>query len=255
MTGQIASIGHNNPPSDLEILNQKLSEKYVDARKVAYDLAASANATPKEIINDDQAAEITDIISAIIKHNKTLESHREDEKAPHLAAGRAVDAFFKKGQDLIGTAKNNLSTVLTVWQNKKAAEERARLEAEAKAARQRAADEAAAALAQEQANKPTEAAMALSHAVVAEEEAHKATMAATAKPSTLTRTYGNSGAKSSLRTTWVGEIESRDALDLEDLRPHLSLDALEKAVSAFVRAGGRELKGVRIYEKSESVVR
>lgn len=255
MTAAVAPIGHNNPPSDLEILNQKLAEKFADARKVAHDLAAQANAAPKEITTDDEASQIADIISGITKHDKTLESHREAEKAPHLAAGRAVDAFFKKGQDLIGTAKKNLSSVLTVWQNKKAMEERARLQLEAEQARARAAEAAALALTQEQANKPTEAAMTLSHAVVAEEEAHKASVATTVKASQLTSAYGSTGAVASLRTVWVGEIENAAILDLEALRSYLGKDALEKAVGAFVRNGGRELKGAKIYSKNESVVR
>lgn len=251
----VAPIGHNNPPSDLEILNQKLAEKFADERKTAYDLAAQANAAPKTITNAEEASLVTDIISGITKHDKVLESHREKEKSPHLAAGRAVDAFFKKGQDLIGTAKNSLNAVLTAWQTAQAAAERARLEAKAAAEKQRAADAAAAALALEQANKPTEAAVALKQAVVAEEQAHVAQIATTAKASTLTRSYSTSGATASLRTVWVGEISDRATLDLEALRPHLSQDALEKAVGAFVRAGGKELKGAKIYSKDESVVR
>lgn len=249
----VAPIGHNKPPSDLEILQNKLSEKYANARKLAHDLAAAANASPAMIENEEQAAAITDIIREITKHDKTLEGSRISEKETYLAAGRAVDAFFKKGQDLIGTAKKNISATLTAWQNKKASEERARREAEAAAARQAAADAAALALAQEQASKPTEAAIALNQAVIAEQEAKKATVVASIKP--LTHTYGNSGAMASLRTVWIGEIEDRATLDLEQLRAHISQDALDKAVSAFVRAGGRELKGAKIYEKNESVVR
>ena len=47
----------------------------------------------------------------------------------------------------------------------------------------------------------------------------------------------------------------RDALDLSTLRPFLPLDALEKAVRGFIRAGGRELKGVRIFENTATSVR
>ena len=60
---------------------------------------------------------------------------------------------------------------------------------------------------------------------------------------------------SSLRTRWVGELDNKAELDLEALRPYLGVDLLQKAINAFVAAGGRELKGANIFEKSEAVVR
>ncbi len=46
-----------------------------------------------------------------------------------------------------------------------------------------------------------------------------------------------------------------ETLDLEILRHHLNPDALQKALNSYVTAGGRLLRGAKIYEKSETVVR
>ncbi len=42
----------------------------------------------------------------------------------------------------------------------------------------------------------------------------------------------------------------RDKIDLEALRPYISEDGLIRAVLSYIRAGGRELRGVRIYQDS-----
>ncbi len=59
------------------------------------------------------------------------------------------------------------------------------------------------------------------------------------EPAELSRTCGK-GSVSFLGKTWHYEITDFDALDLERLREHLPLEALEEAVRSFVRAGGRE---------------
>jgi hypothetical protein len=58
-----------------------------------------------------------------------------------------------------------------------------------------------------------------------------------------------------LRTVWVGEIVDKKAVDLESLRPFMSDDVLQKLVNAAVKAGFRELRGVKIFERSDAMVR
>lgn len=53
---------------------------------------------------------------------------------------------------------------------------------------------------------------------------------------------------------WTFDEYDRDALDLEALRQHLPTDAIEKAIRSFIKAGGRDLRGVRIYERQEARV-
>jgi hypothetical protein len=42
----------------------------------------------------------------------------------------------------------------------------------------------------------------------------------------------------------------RDNVDLELLRPYIHEDDITRAVNSYIRAGGRELRGVRIYQES-----
>ena len=55
------------------------------------------------------------------------------------------------------------------------------------------------------------------------------------------------GGVATLVTRWAFEVENRAKLNLEPLRPYLSLEEIEKAGRAFVRAGGRTLSGARIF--------
>lgn len=76
----------------------------------------------------------------------------------------------------------------------------------------------------------------------------------TAKPGRFARTRGDYGSKATLREFWDFADLDRSALDLEALRQHLPADALEKAVRSFIRAQGRELRGVRIFKTDRPVV-
>lgn len=78
---------------------------------------------------------------------------------------------------------------------------------------------------------------------------------ADANQAELSRTRGDLGSVSSLRTDWVHDGFDRAELDLEALRQHLPADAIDQAIRSFIRAGGRELRGTRIFEQTTAVVR
>jgi len=78
---------------------------------------------------------------------------------------------------------------------------------------------------------------------------------ADANQAELSRTRGDLGSVSSLRTDWVHDEVNRATIDLEALRPHLPAEAIDQAIRSFIRAGGRELRGTRIYEQTTAVVR
>ena len=71
----------------------------------------------------------------------------------------------------------------------------------------------------------------------------------------LVRTHTGMGVVATLKTSWAFEITDRTKIDLESLRPYLPLDAIEKAVRAYVRAGGRELAGCRIFQDKKAMIR
>lgn len=76
----------------------------------------------------------------------------------------------------------------------------------------------------------------------------------TAKPAEFGRTRGDYGGLSTLQRHWTFANLDRAALDLELLRGHLPGDALEQAVRSFIAAGGRELRGVDIFEDDRTRV-
>ena len=91
-------------------------------------------------------------------------------------------------------------------------------------------------------------------------DAVKASRAAGAKAADMSRSRSDHGSVSSLHTFWDHKPEDpncidsvdRTKVDLEPLRQHLPMDALDKAVKALVKAGGRELRGVTIFENTVS---
>lgn len=249
-----APLGHNNPPSDMEILQERMSESSGPLMEKIEVTLEAARAMPRVIADDDQAGEFADRIKEITGLIKTLESTRVAEKEPYLALTRAVDGHFKVPSTKLETAKKWLNEPLTAYQQRKATEERIRRENEAAALRKKADDDAAAAAELEKSN-PVAAGIGMAQAVVTEQQAQHVQQSVTVKASELTNSRGNSGALASLRTRVVGEVVSRQMLDLNALRPYFTEDSLQKALNAAISAGIREVAGARIFEKTDTVVR
>jgi hypothetical protein len=252
---QTATIGHNKPPIDDEAtLHMELAARQAKILEGTGKLLASAGRAPTECKSEEDAKDITTLIKLINDNAKSLEAARENEKAPYWNAGKIVDSFFKSHIGDLTTAKNNVNKPLSAWLTKKADEERRAREETARLERERAARELEAAAAMEKAGHNEFAESALSQAAITEQNATKLATSAQAKPAHLATTRSVSGT-ASLRTIWVGDVTDRATLDLEALRPYLTADAMQAAVNAFIRSGGRELKGARIYETSSAVVR
>lgn len=257
----VADFRHNNPPADLLLgpaLREKLEEENQDILDRADQLLEAATRIP-EITSDDIAGKVGDYIKQLTALNKTAETRRTAAKEPYLEGGRNVDGFFKAITDPVADVKSRVSHKLTVFEREKeAAARRKRIEEERLA---REAAEKARLEAEEKAKTASDAA-SLDAAIASERAAEvaaadlaKAAQAAEVKPAELSRTRGEYGSMTSLRTEWVFEDIVRADLDLEQLRPYLPTDGLEKAIRAFIKAGGRELRGVTIYESTKAVVR
>lgn len=100
-----------------------------------------------------------------------------------------------------------------------------------------------------------EAGRDLEKAVKLEKQADRIENTASAAAQKEARVRGFGGSLSTVSNAWTGEVVSRAELDLEALRFHIPEDALNQAVRAFVKAGGRELKGASIYEDQKVQVR
>lgn len=160
-------------------------------------------------------------------------------------------------------AEERLRAALEAEERAKAAErqaEKARLAAEqAKAANDKAAE------AQAELRRKLEEASArdaertaqleLAESQKAERAAANFERAASARAADLSRTRGDLGSVASLRTDWVHDGYDRDTIDLEALRQHLPSDAIDSAIRAFIKAGGRQLRGTVIFETTKAVVR
>jgi hypothetical protein len=249
-----AAIGHNLPPADL-LVGDALREKLVEEHAALLNrTAALLEAGPRvpEITDDDLAAKAADFVKQITAAMKAGEGARVAAKEPYLEGGRVIDGFFKKRIDEpLLSLKAFVSQKITVHLRAKAdrerrdREERERLARVAAEAARREAEERERALRDEaslkaaiEANKAAERAEA--DAVHAEKDAK-------AKPADLSRMRGEMGAVTSLVERWEFADLDRATLDLETLREHIPLDGLEKAVRSFIKAGGRELDGVRIF--------
>ena len=256
-----ALLGDNNPPPDLlvgDALREVLQDTSADLIKRRDELLAAAARVPT-IDSDDTAGKVSDFIKQLSALVKTADAKRTDAKEPYLEGGRNIDGFFKAITDPVSKAKTNVERNLTTYLRDKAeAERRERMEQE------RLAREAAEKARKEAEEKARAAAdeRALDNAIEAEKAAEaavadlvKAERAADVKAAELSRTRGEYGSMSSLRTSWVFDEIDRATLDLEVLRPYLPTEGLDKAVRAFIKAGGRELRGTRIYETTAAVVR
>jgi hypothetical protein len=233
----------NNPPDDIEVLRDLLADKHRTLLDRAQSLIDARSRQP-EITDDIIAGKVSDYIKLVSAAIKSAEAERTATKEPYLAAGRAVDTFFKsKVVEPLDAVKRETERKLTAYLQAKEAERRR--EAEAEAARLKAEAEAELAKATEN----------LDAAVAKENEAVAAAETAVAKPAELSRTRGEIGSVASLRQVWKGELVDRAALDLDALRPYIPAAAIETAINGFVKAGGRELRGARIYQHTSATVR
>jgi hypothetical protein len=253
--------GHNSPPPDLltgDALRAKLQAENEALLRRRDELLAAEARIPA--INDEDAArKVSDFIKQITAASKSADGARVAAKEPYLEGGRGIDGFFKAISDPLTDLKKKVERRLTDYLRAKEAEERERRQREEREARERAEqarrEAEAAAQAMRDAASLDEAVQAEKAADAAAADAVKAEVAATAKPAELSRVRGEYGAVSSLRTEWVFEGVDRATIDLEALRPYLPVDGIEKAIRSFIRAGGRELRGTRIYETTNAVVR
>ncbi len=209
------------------------------------DLIKRAGEFPDEVADTAMAGEFGDFIKEMMTHHKAAEAARVASKEPHLVAERAVDGFFKPILVPLKRAKERMEGTLGRYLRSVEREERRKREEEEQRAREEADRLAAQAVTVEDRDLAREA----NHAV------HTATKATGVKAADLSRVRGVSGSVSSLTTTWDFQIEDHELVDLEEIRAHIPLAAIEQAVRSYVKAGGRELEGVKIFERHDAGVR
>lgn len=174
-----AGIGHNLPP-----LADLLVEETAELKQRAQDLAAAVGRAA--VTDDDTAGKGALLVKMITTHRKDIDAARVTAKEPHLANCRTVDIHFKdldsilattdsKGKVLCGPLADMMGKLDTYRreQERKAAEERRRLEEEARKQRE-AAEAAECARREAEAQAAREAAEAARKIAEAEAEARRA---------------------------------------------------------------------------------
>lgn len=162
---------------------------------------------------------------------KRIEDMRKSLKAPILAAGKAIDAFFNAPLDRIASARNSIKRSLLTYQQE---EERKRREIEARA--------------QEEARKAAEKLQKQADAAAAKGKTEKAEALQQAAASVVAPIIAPTVQKLagvSNRLTWHYEVTDSAQLPREWLMPD------DKKLGAYVRAmkGETNIPGLRVYSK------
>ena len=136
------------------------------------------------------------------------------------------------------------------------AREQERLAREAAAkAEQEAAEQAKAAQTIEDRRKASEKIEEAAQAnAAAEEEAKQAAKAEREKAKPV-HTGGVYGGTSFTRKFWTFKITDESQIPASALWPFIDREAKEKAIRAFMKVGGRKMRGVEIFETSQTQVR
>jgi len=248
----------NNPPPDADPLRERLERDHAAELARASDLLDAYLRVPASI-DAESIGRASDFVKQLTGALKTLDKIRQDEKEPYLDGGRRIDSFFKTltekldraKRDVADRAEKHLRAVAEAERIKRAEAERA-ARAEAEALR-RAADEAARSMATSQ--QMPEVFAKDEAARLAEAEAARKAAHADASAAEMSRTRSDYGSTATLRTSWTFAGLDQHSVDLEPLRPYLPMAAIEQAVRAFIKAGHRELRGVKIIETSNVSIR
>jgi hypothetical protein len=151
-TNPRAVIGGNAPPDWAKQTTDRLADEYQGLTRALAELVVEVQNQPRQVESDEQALRAGALIKRLRDLRERLENTRAVEKEPHLRAGNAIDAFFNGLKKTIAAETPNerrtapgyidqLQARINEHQDRKAAVERARLEAERRE-RERLAEEA-----------------------------------------------------------------------------------------------------------------
>lgn len=266
----VPPVGHNRPPSDEEILKERLAEAQRPLLERLKAIASRKHLDVEtiDLDNAEAASAFTVAIKDLAHLKKDMEAQRVETKKPYLSACQSIDGWGKEMVAKADELRKQLEPKLAAHLEAKELAERQRLFEEEERLRKEAA-EAAERERKEAAELQAEAFASDAGGVhdtaqeLMTEAQHKEQAAdmierhaQTAKPSQLAKSRHSAGnASASTSNVWVGELDSKVTLDLEPLRHYFTNAELEKAIRAYVRDGGRQLRGAKIYQTSKLNVR
>jgi hypothetical protein len=242
---QIAMMGHNKPPSETEILKERLSG-YEDIPK---RLTVLKTTELPAIINDDmEAAKAADYLGSIKNFFEEVDKIFVKEKAPFWDAGKAADAWKNSYKLETSTLTAKAEKILLVWNQKKRKDEEDRQAEIAKKAREDAESLAQQAVVHESEGIQDTAEELMNMALNAEQKAEKIEAGGFSIKSTSRGTFSSS----SLKTETVGRIESISTIDLNALKGHFKESEIQDAINRSIKAGVTGIAGV-IYSQEDKL--
>lgn len=257
MTNREITNLDNNPPSEIDLLKEKLAADYATILNEATQLEAKAKnilESNKEVADDSVSGIFSDMVKELTGSNKKLEAARVAEKTIFDAQANAVQSFFKLKQQSLDGVKTALTSPLNDYANKKMRMQQEAAAAAARAAREEAEKKLQAAAALQEIGMQHQSDAALIGAEMQVNKAERHETEAKASVADLSRTRGGSSVMS-LRTNWKGRIDDRSSLDLDKLRHFFTDESLEKALNAYIKAGNREISGATIYQDAKVAIK
>lgn len=271
-----AVMGGNEPPLEDRIKSEfddALLSQRPDFRK-RYDdaIAAVDRANVTDDVTLGQAGDLDKILRACESH--IADTHKI-VKQPYLDSGRAVDAEKNRLTAKVSEAREKLKNVMNIFMADREAKRRAeqqRIEAEQRAAAEAAAaaerariqaEEDAAAAARRAAEAESQEEREAANAAAAEaaaaarraEEAMAATTLAPAAPAKSEPVRSDAGASVSGRTVWNSHVEDY-AKAFKAVKGDAKVrEAIDAAIQRRVKAGDREIQGVKIWDTIQAVAR
>jgi len=224
---------HNNPPSAAELFADEIAS--LKERVATFGQITETN-----------AGDARDLIGLATKLAKEIDAKRDEEKRPHLEAGRQIDATYKPLVDDAKSAPDPLRKALLEYVN----EQKRKADEEARLARIKAEQEARAAAIL--ADDPLLGEEAVEAAKLAEQKAEVA--AATVK--TVATVKGSEGFRAAgVRKSYRAKVIDAKAMVMHYAAHPDVIAAAEKAANAEARTskGSAQIPGVEI-ETVESLV-
>lgn len=246
-------MGDNNPPT----VKEQIRIDHADLLQEVEGLKVLAGKVPLKLAGPEDLETAAGFVGKAREVLKKITKTHERVKAPYKEGADAADEIFLT-RGAKGTIEALLKTVQTTTDAYQAQVEEARrkeLLKQAEDAAAAAAERQEEAVALEDAGQHRVAEVVLAQAGAAEDMATTAAAAAAAPVKDLVRTTTYSGVTVGGKKKWFGDITDAAAIDLNALRDVIQPHELAQFVNRFVDRGGRELKGVKIEERTVSTFR
>lgn len=228
------ALGNNRPPLDVEAraaFDDALDQREGFRQRLADLTAAADRAYATDEASAGRCGELVKQIRAAVK---VIEDAHKTTKEPYLLAGRAVDAARNEAVAPLETAKKTVEGKQTQFLREQEAIRQAemRRQREAEEARRREEAERAAAADADNASAP------------AEEPAYTPPPVVEPERQVI---RGDYGAAVSGQRVWLSQVEDYELAFIAVANNQKVREAIDTAIKAMVRAGVRDIPGVRVW--------